>query len=251
MSRRNQHRVSAEERRMSRRHIWRYLRLAMLSVLLLGGSSAGLWWLNEALTVTTWSITGNAQLKAAIEKKLADMPEKSYLHTRPSALHDAWLASIPDMAEVQINRVLPDTLLIVAKARVPLALWQDELGAIHLVDKNGVAYRPLARGESPDLPMLRIAGEELAQAHTLLTELAGLHVRNMAALSEVRSSDAAWLLYFSKGERWLIPQQHESDVFNRLDALLAQPRWRTRSWRIDARSTSRWFIRPAKHEGVI
>jgi len=105
MSRRNQHRVSAEERRMSRRLIWRRLRLGMLSVLLIGGIGTCLWWLNGALTVTTWSITGDVQLKAEIEKKLADMPEKNYLHTRPSALHDAWLASIPDMAEVQINRV--------------------------------------------------------------------------------------------------------------------------------------------------
>jgi len=251
MSRRNQHRVSAEERRTSRRHIWRRMRLIMLAMLLIGGSSTGLWWLNGALAVTTWSITGGAQLKAAIEKKLADMPVKSYLHTRPAALHDAWLASIPDMAEVQINRILPGTLLIAAKARVPIALWQDELGAIHLVDENGVAYRQLTRGESPDLPMLRIAGVELAQAHTLLTELAGLHVRNLNVLSEVRSADAAWLLYFNKGERWLIPQQRETVVFHQLDALLAQPRWRARNWRIDARTTSRWFIRPAKHGGVI
>ncbi len=251
MSRRNQHRISAEQRRTSRQRFWRHLRRCMLAGLVIVGSGAGLWWLNDVLAVSSWSIRGKANLKAAIEKQLAAMPDKSYLHTRPGVLHDAWLAAIPDMAEVQISRILPDTLHITAQARIPIALWQDEAGVIYLVDEKGKAYRKLARGESPDLPMLRIASQELAQAHTLLTELKKLQVRDLNSLSEVRSADAAWLVYFRKGERWLIPQQREAIVFRQLNTLLAQPRWRARSWRIDARTTSRWFIRPAKHEGVI
>lgn len=217
-------------------------------VISIGGS---LWWLNQALSISHWQIEGDIKLKMAIEKQLAELQDKSYLQTRPARLHKQWLAAIPDMADVQITRILPNSLHIVARARTPIALWQDNSGHIHLVDIKGSPYRQIRAGESPDLPMLRMSSSQLASATVLLNALSRQKIRDIKALSEIRSSDSSWQVYFNKGERWLIPHQRETMVFKQLAEILSQPHWRTRSWRVDARTTSRWFIRPAKQEGVI
>ncbi|HKI60745.1 MAG TPA: cell division protein FtsQ/DivIB [Mariprofundaceae bacterium] len=251
MSRQNQHRVSPEERMASRQKIWRRLRRGLLAIAVTGGVAGSGWWLNDNFAVNQWQVDGDIALKMTIEKKLSAMADKSYLQTRPALLHDQWLATIPDLADVQITRILPDTLHITAIAREPVALWEDESGVIHLVDGKGHSYRPLRQGESPDLPLLRISSSELEQAHLLLQAFNLQQVRDMKNLSEVRSSDTAWMVYFNNGERWLLPHHREAAVFSRLGSILSQPRWHKRSWRIDARTSSRWFIRPAKQGGVI
>jgi cell division septal protein FtsQ len=251
MSRQNQHRVSPEERLASRHKFWLGLRRGLLTITVAGGITGTGWWLNEAFSVNKWQIDGDITLKAAIDQQLSAMTDKSYLQTRPARLHDQWLAAIPDLADVQITRILPDTLHITTVAREPVALWEDESGAIHLVDGHSRAYRALRQGESPDLPLLRISSRELDHAYPLLQAFNQQQIRDMNNLSEVRSSDASWIMYFSNGERWLLPHHSEAAVFSQLNNILSQPRWRKRSWRIDARTTSRWFIRPAKQGGVI
>jgi len=251
MSRPNQHRVNPEERSAMRRNLWRKLRQSLLAMAIVGSISGTGWWLNETFVVQQWSIDGDIGLKVSIEKELAAISDKTWLQTRPARLHAQWLAAIPDLLDVQITRILPDTLHIVAFARQPVALWQDEVGSIHLVDGQSHAYRTLRQGESPDLPLLRISSKELALSYQLLQAFAQQQVRDIRNLSEVRSSDSAWIIYFNNGERWLLPHHNEAAVLTKLSSILSQPRWLRRSWRIDARTSSRWFIRPVKQEGVI
>ncbi len=251
MSRPNQRRIGEETRRLRRRHAWRLIRPVLTAGGVLVSLGATLWGLNGALSVSHWQIDGNTDLKARIEQQLQQMNHRDYLHTRPARLREQWLAAIPDLADVRISRRLPDALQVTAVARTPVALWQDEAGHIHLVDGKGHAYRPIAAGESPDLPMLRIRKNQLSQARLLLEALAAQRIRDLQALSEIRSSNQAWLVYFSRGERWMIPHRREARVLQKLADLLSRPRWRSRVWRVDARMTSRWFLRPAKHEGVI
>lgn len=248
MSRGNQRRVSPQERQIKRRQLTnRLAKLSLTAMLMIGFVAAG-WWLNQSMSVRQWSIEGDVMLKAAIEAELKSMPKRDFLSTQPSGLRRKWLANIPDMADVQITRILPDALQIRAELRVPVALWQKESG-IYLLDRDGHAYRQLRQGESPDMPLLRVEAAELESACSLLDalQLAG----KMEYLSEIRSAGQHWQVYFARGEKWLLPHEAEEPVIRRLTGILNKPRWQNRHWQIDARSQSRWFIRPARQGGII
>ncbi len=209
------------------------------------------WWMNDKMSVTQWQIEGEPALKQAISDKLEAMPVKDFISTRPSQLGEQWLEEMPDMARVDVSRVLPNSLRIRAYARVPVALWQNEKSQLFLFDGDGNAYRQLNKGESPDLPLLRVDETQMTAAHQLLQLLQQQDVFDMDSLSEVRAGSSYWQVYFSKGVTWTLPFGSESAAIKQLASLLKQPRWSNRSWKVDARSSDRWFIRPAKHGGVI
>ena len=247
----NQRRVDpAVQQRTRRESLLRIGRMLLLT-LCVGASVAGMLWLNQAWRVQHWEIKAEAPIKQAIEAELQAMQNKDFLHTRPELLRQQWLARIPDMAAVRISRVLPDALYIQADARVPMALWQDEQNRLHLFDDQGTVYRLLRQGESPDLPLLRVSERQLVAVQQMLSALALHDEQRLPALSEIRASSRHWKLYFSHGARWLVPKGNEAAVIDRIKAILQQPRWRQRHWRVDARLASRWFIRPAGHGGII
>ena len=249
MSRGNQRRVAPEVLKAARRQwLERLAKLALLGCLLVAFGASG-WWLNQTMSVRQWKIEADAGLKQVIEAQLEAMPVKDFLSTQPALLRQQWLAAIPDMAEVRVTRILPDALHIQAEPRVPVALWQSPESAIFLLDEQGSAYRPLNQGESPDMPLLRVEAAMLAPACQLLAELKRVGKREQ--LSEIRSGGEYWQVYFARGEKWLLPHGAEEAVIHRLTTLLKKPRWQSRHWRVDARSSSRWFIRPARQGGII
>lgn len=225
-------------------------KLIMLVALVAGTGFSG-WWMNRAMTVERWQIEGDTALKQAIDRQLSAMKNRDFLSTRPEQLRQTWMQQMPDMASVQITRKLPDALQIRVVARVPAALWQDEKNRLQLFDDQGNLYRPLRRGESPDLPLLRVSRDQLADAYKLLGMLNHQDVISVAALSEIKASSRSWQIYFSKGVTWKLPFGAEQAAITELSGLLKQPRWSNRNWRIDARLQTRWFIRPAKYGGVI
>ncbi len=251
MSRGNQRRIKPEEIQAARSKFRKRLaRVFMFSVMLSATLSGG-WWLNQSMSVRQWKIDAPPMLKQAINEQLEAMQSHDFLHTQQFLLRQQWLAKLPDMAEVQVSRILPDSLHIKAQPRVPMALWQDENNDIHLLDGHAVAYRLLRKGESPDLPLLRIDKGKLTSAFSLLLSLQQHAAAKMAVLSEIRTSGQNWQLNFSRGESWLLPQGREMSVIRRLASILKEPRWQHRNWRIDARAQSRWFIRPVGHGGII
>jgi len=207
--------------------------------------------LNQKFSVTEWQVSAPEPIKMAIEKRLQDMESHDFLHTRPALLRSRWLQQIPDMQDVQIVRLLPHSLQVQAVARVAAAIWQDEQGRLHLFDTHGQVYRPLARGESPDLPLLRVHEEQLSVVHGLLLALSQPDVDRVRSLSEIYAGDGYWRLYFTRGVAWMLPQRDEQKLVTAVSSLLAQPRWRQGVWSVDARIESRWFIRPAGHGSVI
>jgi len=251
MTRTNQRRIDPAIQKAARRHSMKRIGSMLAFVLLIAASASGALWLNQSWRVQHWEISAEAPIKAAIEAQLQHMPNRDFLHTRPEALRQQWLQQIPDMAAVRITRILPDRLQVQADARVPTALWQDAQGRLHLFDSEGHAYRLLSRGESPDLPLLRVSEEQLGGTQRMLTTLAHVDTFPLASLSEVRASGGNWHIYFSHGVSWLIPQSNETAVIKHIVSLMKQPRWHHRYWRVDARLASRWFIRPAGHGGVI
>lgn len=251
MSRVNLRRSRPEERRARRAR----LRGHAAQMILIGGlalaSMAGGWRLNQTMSVSQWKIDAAPALKRAIDDRLRAMTSRSFLQTRPALLRRQWLASIPDIAELKITRTLPDRLYVRAKARLPVALWQDEENTIHLLDAGGQAYRTLRKGETLDLPMLRMHEGRLKPAHALLMAIRRQRIRNIRSLSEIRATGGGWQVYFMQGEKWLLPRGGETAVIRRLASILKQHRWQRQPWRVDARAQSRWFFRPARQEGVI
>ena len=251
MSRSNQRRIKSEEIQGSRLKFRRRLTLVFASSVMLSATLLGGWWLNKSMSIRQWKIDAEPMLKQAINKQLEAMPSHDFLHTQPFLLRRQWLATIPDMAEVQVSRILPDSLHIQAQPRVPMALWQDENNNIHMLDDHAMAYRLLRKGESPDLPLLRVEEGNRASACMLLLSLQQYAAAKMTVLSEIRISGQNWHIYFSRGDSWLLPQGSESSVIRRLTNILKEPRWQHRNWRVDARAQSRWFIRPVKNGGII
>lgn len=247
----NQRRVDPELVKARRKQLLAAVGKGAALLGLVGCTLLGGWWLNGAMSVTHWKIEGEPQLRQAIADSLEAMENRDFLHTRPDLLSEAWMQKAPDLAAVEITRVLPDALHIRAIARVPVALWQDEKNELQLLDDRGNAYRALHRGESPDLPLLRVARDQLPAARQLLVELGGQELLSLSQLSEVRAASGYWQLYFSKGVAWKLAFGEERSSIARLSALLKQPRWRNRNWQVDARLQSRWYIRPAKYGGVI
>lgn len=252
MIRNNQRKENPEAKRQNRR---KWLgRLGMLSALLTVTAAVGgtLYWLNDTMRVTHWQVEGPEKLQAAIDIELTQQKgELDFIHAWPAHLRSELLADNPDLADIQIVRHLPDRLELRAIPRNSVALWQHG-DKVWLVDDTGLAYRPIHTGqESPDLPLLRVDQQQLKESTDLLALLASFNPNLLDRLSELRASDETWRLIFNRGEMWLLPRHDTARQMARLTALLAKPRWQNRAWRVDARSAERWYLRPARHEGVI
>lgn len=211
----------------------------------------GVWKLNAQLSVSYWDVDAEAHVQQQIEDYLTQQQYRDYWHTRAPTLQSELMQRIPDIEHVQVSRVLPDGLLIKAKARKPMALWKDESRQqVMLIDDKGVAYRALQRGESIDLPVLRVEVGQLQSASQVLNTLNQYDVRKLLNLSELIAFNEGWRLNFAKGEQWFIKMANlEHDVVQVIN-VLNKPRWAKGHWRIDARVSERWFIRPVS-QGII
>ncbi|HID36234.1 MAG TPA: hypothetical protein EYP39_02480 [Ghiorsea sp.] len=209
----------------------------------------GVWKLNDQLSVSYWDIDAAPHVQAQIEAYLEQQPNKDYWHTRAAKLQQTLIIQVPDIAQLQVSRILPDGLLIKAQARIPMALWKDEQAQqVMLIDETGMAYRALKWGESIDLPVLRAESVQLEAATQMLLTLNKYDVRKLLNLSELIAADNGWRLNFTQGEQWFVAAASiEHDVTQILN-LLNKPRWAQGNWRIDARIPERWFIRPARQE---
>ncbi|RMD61068.1 MAG: hypothetical protein D6824_08480 [Planctomycetota bacterium] len=161
------------------------------------------------------------------------------------------LAALPDLADVEITRRLPDRLEIRGVPRRPVALWRASDGVM-LVDGRGTPYRRLGRGEAADLPLVRAPRERLDEAVRLMRGLRRLDARRLKRLSEVIAETDGWRLDFSRGEAWLLPAGPAVERrIRRILALLETRRWRRDAWQVDARQADRWFIRKSRLGGVV
>jgi len=206
---------------------------------------------NYALSVREWQIEGvDPFLRKAINEELAAMQPLDFLHARPAQLRRRLLATLPDLADVKIIRRLPDKLHISGVVRRPIAIWQQG-GMLKLVDEHGTVFVSQRKNTAWDLPVLRAGPRKLAYAGRLLGQLRRMDARRYATLSECTFlAPGTWALYFSHGQRWLLPA--DATAGQRLRTLLAmldRPRWKDRTWRVDARMDRRWFFRQSSPQG--
>jgi len=219
---------------------------------MLGALAAVLYGLTTQLRVRAVEISGvEGQLAAAIERSVGH-GEMTLAASDPAALRSRLLAEFPDLAELHISRQLPDRLLVEAVVRAPLALWVDEDQVIRLVDKDGTPYRPLARNDVADLPILRTSRRQLGEVGLLMGQLQAVDPALLASVSEVIAIGGDWKLNFDRGMQWLVPGGNDNGNRYRLLAeLLHKPFWAGRSWHVDARSNERWYLRPARQGGFV
>lgn len=225
-------------------------------MLALGTVTAGVLLFNASFHISSWNIATGANapatLKQQIDQAMQSIGGDDFWSTRPSAVREHLLASVPDLENVEISRTLTGLLDIRAISRRPIGLWQKGNQGIWLVDSHGNAYRPLAQGETADLPLLRLSGGDVQDAAALLQRMQQSQPQFHALLSELGSDGRSWKIDFNRGQQWILSRNRDAlFAINRIGKLLDQRRWRNGHWRVDARIDTRWFIRPARQEGVI
>jgi len=214
---------------------------------------ASAWWLNQAWSVEAWTIRGVPEyLETAIDTEMNTMKTRDFIHTWPSMLRRRLLSRLPDLDDVSIARKLPGRLEITARERVTAVLWQQPDGKVSLVDGKAVSYRALRRGEQVDLPLLRTSRSNLGDAVKLILTLKQEDDTRYEHLSELIGEGDNWRLNFDRGQSWLLPHGvNNGQRMQGLITLMRQKRWRGGRWRIDARLSTRWFIRESKIGGVV
>jgi len=211
------------------------------------------WWLNQALAVQSWQIHGVSKpLEVAIAEQLNSMQPLDLVQAWPSRLRSRLLSRLPDLAEVNISRHLPDKLEVTATMRMPIALWRDAHGVVQLVDGKGMPYRPLKPGEMLDLPLLRVPAGDIQDSVALLLRLKQMDNARYARLSEWASEEDGWRLNFDRGRCWLLPRgEQAAERIEQVLALMQDSRWKNGDWRIDVRAARRWFIRKSQLGGMV
>lgn len=225
-------------------------------VLAIGVAGAGAMLLNEQLRITAWNIDVNGGNTVALQRQIdtvmQSLPDYDFWSTRPSALRERLLADVADLERIEISRTMIGSLHLIATPRTPVALWQNAEGDILLVDAHGKAYRKLEASEKADLPLFRMSASDIASATELIRALQASKPEFYAAVSELLGDGNNWKINFSHGQQWILPRSRNiSYAINRVGNLLDNPRWRAGHWRVDARASTRWFIRPARQQGVI
>lgn len=256
MSRGNTRRVAQAERQQRRQSVRRKIAVTLGSLLAVALTVSSMLLLNQTFRVTTWEITAHghdtANLEQQIDVAMQNMPAYDFWSTRPGVVRAHLLASVADLEEVSVQRTLSGSLYLDATARTPVGLWQNEEGHVFLVDIHGSAYRPVANTEMADLPILRLGQNDIRQACALLRSMQSLQPHYFSRISELLADDSSWKINFDQGQQWMISRnEHVSHAISKISKLLHKPRWRSGHWRVDARTTSRWFVRPAGQEGVI
>jgi len=242
---------------------WKRICLTSISsILVLGITITGLWVFNQKLSIKHWDIYASPTLKKDITQALSDMETLDFWHSRPALLREILLRRIPDLADIQIQRQLPHHLIIHTTPRQAIALWlnkhtnsnnaKKQSAQLFLVDEHGMAYRALRHGEFSDLPVLRMPTKNLRAACQWLAMLKKQQPQWFARSSELFAMPTGWKLNLAAGQQWQIPYGPRGlQTIERISTILKQPRWQAGNWRIDTRMEKRWFLRPAKHEGVI
>ncbi len=252
----NTRRVNKAELQQRRKVILGRVKLMAGTTLTAAFMISSLMMMNRAFEVTAWDIqiegSAPASLEQQVDRAMHSLKAYDFWSTRPSVLRQHILNAVPDLEEVEIQRSLGGTLQLRAIPRTAIGLWQGEKNRVVLVDMHGTAYRTLQGGEIADLPILRLAQHDIRQASQLLQILKSSQPERFMEISELSTDSRNWKINFTQGQQWMISRNTNiSGAIYRIDSLLKKPRWRSGHWRIDARAASRWFIRPARQEGVI
>lgn len=151
------------------------------------------------------------------------------------------LRRLPWLAEAQIMRRLPGTLLVKLNERQPLARWQHD-DKVRLVDTQG---QPIALDDTKPfahLPLIVGAGAP-RQAYNLLADLNLYSAIQQALRAAVYVGERRWDLLLEPGVTIKLPEGKETAGLKRLDKLMQEQQILTRDVQtVDLRFPDRLII---------
>jgi cell division protein FtsQ len=140
----------------------------------------------------------------ALDQPSLAMPLVDLAAIRERLLAYGWIA------DAEVSRRLPDTLLITIKERTPAAIWQDN-GQLTLIDATGALLDPVDRNAMPDLPLVIGPGADRQEAgyQKLLAAAPALRPRVTAA---TWVGNRRWDLLFDSGETLKLPEEGAAEA---------------------------------------
>lgn len=154
-------------------------------------------------------ITGNKRMdrnliyRAVLDQQSVAMPLVDLAGVRQRLLDQGWVA------DAQVSRRLPDTLVIRVQERQAAAVWQNQ-GQLMLIDATGKPLEPVSRQGLPALPLL--VGEEAnGHAANFMALMAAAPTLKQMVRGANWIGDRRWTLTFESGEQLLLPEGEGAD----------------------------------------
>ena len=172
----------------------------------------------------------------ALEQNSRAMPLVDLAATRERLLRYGWIA------DAQVSRRLPDTLLVNIVERQPAAVWQDD-GRLTLIDKEGVLLAPVDPSNMPGLPLRIGPGADRQERgyQALLAAAPALKGRVRAA---AWVGNRRWDLTFKSGEVLALPEEGADKAIVKFAEIDASQRLLGKGWkRFDMRDPTRMVAR--------
>lgn len=172
----------------------------------------------------------------ALEQESRAMPLVDLAAVREKLLRYGWIA------DAQVSRRLPDTLLVHIVEREPTAVWQDN-GQLTLIDAEGVLLEPVDPANMPDLPLRIGQGADRQERgyQALLAAAPALKERVRAA---TWVGNRRWDLTFKSGEVLALPEEGADKAIVKFAGLDARDRLLGRGFkRFDMRDPARMVVR--------
>lgn len=150
-------------------------------------------------------ITGTKRLdrnliyRAVLDQQSRAMPLVDLAAVRQRLLDHGWVA------DAQVSRRLPDTLVIRVVERRAAAVWQNN-GQLMLIDSGGKLLEPVSQQAlPPDLPVL-VGDEANGHAESFLALMATVPSLKQMVRGANWIGDRRWTLTFESGEQLLLPE---------------------------------------------
>ncbi len=122
--------------------------------------------------------------------------------------------SLPWVAEADVERMLPDTLIVRVVERQPLAIWQYE-GTYALIDASGAVIQRHELERFADLLVVVGSGAQ-DHADTLLALLETESPLYARVESAVRVGDRRWNVHLNGGIEIRLPEEDAAEAWARL-----------------------------------
>lgn len=172
----------------------------------------------------------------ALEQNTRAMPSVDLAAVRERLLQYGWIA------DAQVSRRLPNTLLVNIVEREPAAVWQDQ-GRLTLIDGEGVLLAPVDPSDMPDLPLRIGPGADRQERgyQALLAAAPALRDRVRAA---AWVGNRRWDLTFKSGEVLALPEEGADRAIVKFAELDRKQRLLGQGWlRFDMRDPARLVAR--------
>lgn len=172
----------------------------------------------------------------ALEQNTRAMPAVDLAAVRQRLLRYGWIA------DAQVSRRLPNTLLVNIVEREPAAVWQDN-GRLTLIDKEGVQLDTVTADTMPDLPLRIGPGADRQERgyQALLAAAPSLRNRVRAA---AWVGNRRWDLTFKSGEVLALPEEGADKAIVKFAELDGKQRLLGQGWlRFDMRDPTRLVAR--------